>query len=196
MAGPFPTPNVGDGWTPAFGVLAAEQSLGHDELIDWCLSLLDGSTAGSDPATPSLRWIGGEAAGTDAARDYWAGDELGYWPRVWAARALRYVWDERAAAAVTAALADDAWRVREHAATVAGLREIADAAGRLAALADPDREQTPRVRVAAVRALALVGEYEQVPAVRQARSDPAAAVRETAERTLRDLAERLDRPLD
>lgn len=195
MAPGWPTPDLGDRWTPTSGVRAAERALGRTALVDWCVELLTGRVAGADPSTPSLRWIGGAAAGTDAHRDYWARPEMAYWPRVWAARALRYVWQPSCASAVVAGLDDAAWRVREHCCALAGAHEIADAADRLAALGS-DIEQTPRVRAAAVKALAAVGEYEHAAAIKVALDDPEPAVREAAERALRLLADRLDRPLD
>ena len=65
-----------------------------------------------------------------------------YWARVWAARALRYVWAESAAPAVVGALGDEHWRVRELAAKVVGDRELGEAAEHLVALLGDD---TPRV---------------------------------------------------
>lgn len=125
-----------DPWTPSAGVRAAEAALGRSVLIDWCLDLLTGRVPGADPTSPSLRWIGGDAAGTDLHRDHWARPDLDYWPRVWAARALRYVWEAVAEPAVIAGFDDPAWRVREHCCALAGSHQIADAADRLAALAD------------------------------------------------------------
>jgi len=46
------------------------------------------------------------------------GGKSGYWPRVWAARGLLYVWDDDATPAVVRATTDQAWRVREMAAKV------------------------------------------------------------------------------
>jgi HEAT repeat protein len=143
-----------------------------------------------------LRWIGGDAAGTDAHRSYWARPDLDYWPRVWAARALRYVWAALAEPAVIVGLEDPAWRVREHCCALARSQQIAAAANRLAALADADVEDTPRVRVAAIKALAVVGEYEHSEALRLALHDPERPVRDAAEGALLRLAERLDRPID
>lgn len=195
MTSRWPVPLVDDDWTPATGVHAAAAALGRQTLIDWCIDVLTCSASGADPSTPSLRWIGGAAAGTDEHRDYWASPKVAYWPRVWAARALRYVWESDAEHAVLAGLRDEAWRVREHCCALAGAHEIADAADRLADLAS-DVDQTLRVRLAAITALAEVAEFEQTEAIRDAVTDPAAAVREAAERALQRLSQRLDRPLD
>jgi hypothetical protein len=77
--------------------------------------------------------------------------ELGandYWPRVWGARGLLYVWHADAQGAVVQGLADPAWRVREMCAKVVSRRDIADAPSLLSALAS---DPVSRVRVAAAR---------------------------------------------
>jgi len=82
------------------------------------------------------------------------------------------------------------WR-REKAAKVVVVHEIGRAADVLACLlADP----TPRVRVAALRGLAVVGEHEHVDEVAAALHDPEPAVARQAERTLAALRRRLDLP--
>jgi hypothetical protein len=53
----------------------------------------------------------------------------------------------------------------------------------------------PRVRAAAVRALAVVVEAEHADAVRDCLDDPEPSVRTAADRALRALSRRLDRPL-
>ncbi len=56
-------------------------------------------------------------------------------------------------------------------------------------------DDVPRVRSAAVRALARVGEAEDADAVRDCLDDPETAVAAAAERALREMSRRLDRPL-
>ena len=56
-----------------------------------------------------------------------------YWPELWGTRALLYVWDESAAAAVIGTLGNPAWRVREMGARVVAAREL-PAASELAEL--------------------------------------------------------------
>lgn len=73
-----------------------------------------------------------------------------YWLRTWALRALLYVWDDRAATAVSRATKDPVWRVREMALKVIARREIGDA---LAAVGECRLDSVPRVRAAAERAL-------------------------------------------
>ena len=115
-----------------------------------------------------------------------------YWPRVWAARALRYVWTDAAVPAVLGALGDDAWRVREMAAKVVAAHQIGAAGDRVVPLlSDP----VPRVRAAAARALGTVGEAEHAPALRAAADDPEPAVWRQARAALRSASARLDRDL-
>jgi HEAT repeat protein len=115
-----------------------------------------------------------------------------YYPRAWAARGLRYAWDDRAGPAVVDALDDAAWRVREMAAKVVAVREIGEAGDALAALAtDP----VPRVRAAVAAALGQVGEIEHVEALYALAQDAEPTVRGRAERALRAMSARLDRSL-
>lgn len=104
---------------------------------------------------------------------------------MWAARGLRYAWtdDPDVHRAVRAALADDAWRVREHAADLVRLHEVADAAPGLRPLLVDD---VPRVRAAAAAALVVVGEHDDLVAL--------ASARDVDEEAVAALAARLDVP--
>jgi hypothetical protein len=165
---------------PAEWVRDAAARFGVAEVALRCAALLRG---GADPEL--LPYLAGPAVGL-------ADTGVDYWPRVWAARGLRYAWDQRAAPAVLAALSDPAWRVREQAAKVAAQYELGETAEALAALAaDP----VPRVRAAIAAALALVGEAEHAAALRALLTDPDPLVRPRAARALRALAHRLDRTL-
>lgn len=113
-----------------------------------------------------------------------------YWARVWAARALLYVWDDLAGPALRPAMADEQWRVREMAAKVVAARETAAVADAVAALTD---DETPRVRAAAARALGVVGEGEHADRLLDLLDDPEALVVRAADRALRVLSRRLDR---
>ena len=95
-----------------------------------------------------MTWLGGRHA--DVLLERPESREVEYFPRVWAARALLYAWDESAAPAVVAALRDPAWRVREMAARVVRKRRIGAAQAALESLAS---DPMARVRVAAERAL-------------------------------------------
>jgi HEAT repeat protein len=114
------------------------------------------------------------------------------WYPVWALRGLLYAWDPAAEPAVVAALSLDAWRVREMAAKVCLVREIGAAGDVLAELVD---DPVPRVRIAAARAVAAVGEAEYAPALRRLVEDVDPACRAAADDALRRLSERLDRDL-
>ncbi len=119
---------------------------------------------------------------------------MGYWPRVWAARALLHQWHPLAASAIRQGLSDPAWRVREMCAKVVARYEESIAADECARLAEGD--STPRVRVAALRALGVVGESEHTPVVLAALDDQERAVAHAAERALATIQQRLDRRFD
>ena len=103
-----------------------------------CVALLEGR-----PAEP---WL------LDALRGH-AGVGPPYWWRVWAVRGLLWAWEPAATDALLAALADEAWRVREMAAKVVARHRVAAAFDAVVAL---QRDPTPRVRAAAARAVAVL----------------------------------------
>lgn len=154
---------------PRHQVQAAVARVGEATVAGWCVEVLRGGH--------------NEEAFEVLCGPHWRGliRSNVLWGRVWGARGLLYAWAPTAAPAVVSGLDDPAWRVREMCAKVVRLRELPDAADRLFELALND--EVPRVRAAAVRALARVGEAEHADAVR---SD------ETA---LRELSRRLDRSL-
>lgn len=115
-----------------------------------------------------------------------------YWARVWAARALRYVWLDTAAPAVLTALGDQQWRVREMTVIVVADRELAEAADTLVALT---ADEVPRVRAAAARALGAVGEGEHADLLHALLADPEPLVVRASARALRVMSDRLDRNL-
>ena len=88
-----------------------------------------------------------------------SGRRLGYWPRVWAARALAYVGSTDAGSALLAALGDDHWRVRMTAIQTIGRLGIEGATAGLLEWLD---DEHPRVRSATVLALERVGTEEAV----------------------------------
>ncbi|MBF4461206.1 HEAT repeat domain-containing protein [Rathayibacter sp. VKM Ac-2878] len=104
-----------------------------------------------------------------------------YWPELWGARALLYVWDEQAADAVTAGLVNPAWRVREMCARVCAERVL----GGQKRLARVTTDEHPRVRAAGARALvaaALAG----LASGRDEKGEFAASVQATLTTMLRD----------
>lgn len=178
---------------PADRIAELATRVGDREVAAWCAGLLTGAVAHDDADRPPLSWLGGRPT-AEATERLAAGHEEP-WPRVWAARGLLHCWPEpaepAATAAVVEALGDRAWRVREMAGKVASRHEVGAAAEALArCTADP----VPRVRAAALRGLAAVGESEHVGIVVDAGGDPEPVVRAAAERALTRLAERLDLP--
>ncbi len=119
-------------------------------MVEWCAELIGGSVPHDDPRRPSIKWLGGR----HAAGELKVGrvDERGqdYWPRVWAARGLLYVWRTTAEPAVLSGLRDPAWRVREMCAKVARRHALHRAEPVLTHLLD---DRVPRVRAAAEAAL-------------------------------------------
>ena len=172
---------------PVQRVAALVELVGADAVVDWCVDLLAGGDW-TDADAPGLDWIGGRSSVAMVAKDL----DLGYWPRVWAARALLHGFRPQAEPAVVRGLSDDSWRVREMCAKIVRAHELGSAADELATRC---ADEVPRVRAAAVRALAAVGEAEQAEAVRGCLDDPEPSVRTAAAGALRALARRLDRPL-
>ncbi len=175
--------------TPAERARAAADALGDDELTRWCGDLLAGRTAYGDVAEPDPGWLAGRAALTWGSPARLVGSDHDYWVRTWAARTLLYVWDEQCAPDIVAGLQDPAWRVRETYAKVVIRWEVGEAAD---VAADLLRDENLRVRVAALRALAVVGEHEHLATVERARDDDEPAVRTAADRAVSRLRERLD----
>jgi hypothetical protein len=174
---------------PPVLVAQLERAIGTPAAADVCADLL----AGADPQAyaDALPYLGGRSA-----RRFLSGDwsEAEYWPQVWGARGLRYVWADAVAPVVMTGLSDEHWRVAEMCVKVAALRELGGAGDAVAVLA---RHDLPRVREASVRALAAIGDTEHVAVVRAACDDPAVAVRRVAVRAMKAMQTRLDlSPLD
>ena len=138
-----------DHWelTPRQSVERECRRRGEPEVVARCIALL----RGGDADLGFARAIGGPAA--DSVLGPHPRRDQRYFLRTWAARALLYAWDDAAAGAVVAALADEAWRVREMAAKVVARRRIGDALSAVAAL---QQDPVLRVRAAAARALAVL----------------------------------------
>ena len=114
---------------------------GRVAIVQWCIRLLTGEPA--QDSDPDITWLGGQH-GWDAM-----------WQRVWAARALSYIYLPEAAAAITAGLGDESWRVQEMACNVVGAQGLIHLRGETERLVD---HETERVSRAATRALALLDE--------------------------------------
>lgn len=148
---------------------AAVAEFGEDAVVLRSLSLLAGNNEGED----FLLYVGGEHA-----RGILEGAPVLYWPELWGTRALLYVWNDSAVAAVTAALENQAWRVREMAARVAAARGLA-VEGVLTGLLTDD---VARVRAAAARALGAVG--NDIEALKPLLKDPEIDVRRGAQQAI------------
>ena len=162
---------------PRERLAALARLVGAQQAADVCREVLEG-----DRDDAAVLWLGGQPAAS------WRYEP---WPRTWALRGLLYVWDDAAEAAVLAALTDEAWRVREMAAKVVCKRELPSYHLLEPLLRDP----LPRVRVAGLRAVAVVGEAESADAVLEALEDGDGDVRRVAAGALARLERRLDRRL-
>ena len=162
--------------------------LGPQRFSEVCVSLLLG--ADREDHLEVLPWLTGHSwAPGEAVRDRAVWKD--HWLRTWGARGLLHVWDDAATEAVVAGLADDDWRPAEMCLKVVARHEVAGAGDGAAALAD---HPLPRVRVAAMRALAAVGDTEHAEVVAAGRHDPDADVRRAADRAWEALSMRLDLP--
>lgn len=162
------------------------ERLGREELAVRCVALLEG--APREEHLDVLPWLTGhDWSEGEPVRDPSVWKD--HWLRTWGARGLLHVWDDRATAAVLAGLRDPEWRPAEMCLKVATAHDVAGAGEGAAALAD---HALPRVRVAAVRALAVVGDTEHVAAIRGLVDDEDERVRLAAGRSLERMRARLD----
>ena len=157
-------------------IAAAIDRFGEADTIDRAFELLAGANAGDE----FLLFVGGEHA-----RGVLDGAPPLYWPELWGARTLLYVWSEKAVPAVVAGLSNQAWRVREMSVRVALERRL-DVAETLVELT---ADTSPRVRAAAVRALGSLGTADHadriIALVRDADRDVRRAAQEARD-TLRE----------
>ena len=131
------------GLTPRQSVEQECARRGRDAVVDGCRALLAGEAVDDGlvlalGGPPARAVLAGEPGWSEA------------WLRVWAARGLLWVWEDRALPAVAGALDDETWRVREMALKVVARHGLGETVERVAALRD---DPVPRVRAAAERAL-------------------------------------------
>jgi HEAT repeats len=131
--------------TPRQSIEAECERRGQSAVVSGCVDLLeardtDDAIVVALGGPPAEYVLGGRAGGKE-----------GYWPRVWAARGLSYVWDDCATAAIVRATTDPAWRVREMAAKVIARHSVSDG---MSAVIELRNDHVPRVRSAAERAVA------------------------------------------
>ena len=135
--------------TPKQRIAAECARHGTAALTAACVALLEARPAGVGDDLITI--LGGEPAAR--VLDGGEGGRDGYWPRVWAARALLHQWDPAATAAIIGAAHDQAWRVREMAAKVVARHQVGDALDAVAALRT---DEVGRVRTAAGRAVTIL----------------------------------------
>lgn len=160
--------------------------LGTPAFISACVDLLGG--APREQYVEELRSLTGH--------DWQAGDGVldatrwkDFWVRSWGARGLLHVWHESATAAIVAGLGDEHYRPAEMCLKVVAAHDVAGAGDGAARLAV---HPLPRVRVQAMRALAVVGDTEHHAVVEAATYDEHPDVRGQAQRALGALRQRLD----
>jgi HEAT repeat protein len=156
---------------PAVRLAAAVAQLGEAEVVDRSIALLAGLNVGDEFLV---------IAGGRHAIGVLDGAPPLYWPEVWGARALLYVWSDKAVDAVTAGLQNQAWRVREMCARVTAQRSL-DRAEHLRPLLTDD---TARVRAAAARALGIVGAPDDVATLKNLFRDGEIDVRRAAQQAI------------
>lgn len=160
--------------------------VGRRRFVDVCVALLAG--ADRTAYVSELRHLTGHPwADDDPVRDPSVWKD--YWVRTWGARGLLYCWDDAATDAVVTGLSDEHYRPAEMCLKVAARYDVAGAGPGALALTS---HGLPRVRAAAARALAVVGDTEHVGAVAALLDDQDAAVRAAAARAMAALERRLD----
>ena len=133
---------------PQLRIEHACRRLGRGEVVSRCLRLLAGGGV-DDPEF--LVALGGMAA--VHLLDAGVPPEQAYWLRVWGARGLLWAGPGDDAGVLRAALADDAWRVREMTCKVLARHRLGDL---LEDVAQLESDPVARVRSAASRAAACI----------------------------------------
>ena len=147
---------------------AAIAHYGEAVVAENAIALLRGKNAGKD----FLLYAGGRHA-----LGILEGAPALYWPELWGARTLLYVWSDAAAPYVVVGLTNRAWRVREMCAKVIMLRDL-QVAPKLVRLTT---DEVPRVRAVALHALAAQGTAENIDTITQRLRDPDKEVRRAAQ---------------
>jgi hypothetical protein len=135
------------GITPRQSIDQESARRGVSAVVSRCVAILNGREADDD----FLLVLAGPAA--ESVINGLAGGKDGYWPRVWAMRALLYAWEDRASAVVIGGTADDAWRVREMALKVMARQRLGEGLEPALGL---QRDTVRRVRAAAERAVQIL----------------------------------------
>jgi HEAT repeat protein len=159
-------------------IQAAVAHYGEDVVSANAVTLLRAKNAGKD----FLLYAGGRHA-----LGILEGAPALYWPELWGARTLLYVWNDSAAPYVVVGLTNQAWRILEMCARVVTLREL-QVAPKLVRLTT---DEVPRVRSAALTALAAQGTAEHLDTIAQRLRDPDKEVRRTARAARETLTARI-----
>ena len=163
--------------SPSQRIAAAVARFGESHVAERAASLLLGGNEGEE----FLLYVGGRHA-----QGVLDGAPPLYWPEVWGARALTFVWDASAASAVHRGLGDRAWRVREMCARVCFVRTLPETEALTTLLAD----EVARVRAAAARAIGEVADSRLNEALTALLQDPEKEVRRAAHDAMVRLTER------
>ena len=163
--------------SPQDRVAAAIAILGETEVVERAVALLAGLNAGEEFLI---------VAGGPHAQGLLDGAPPLYWPEVWGARVLLYAWNDSAVDAVTAGLQNQAWRVREMCARVAGARSLPVAVPARELLTDDNA----RVRAAGARLLGEIGEASDAELLTNLFRDAEIEVRRAAQQSIAKLQKR------
>jgi HEAT repeat protein len=183
----LPAPDPGD--RPiAVRIRELDALVGRPRFVEVCVDLLGG--AGRTAYVAELRYLTGHAwePGDPVLDDTVWKD---YWVRTWGARGLLHCWSDAATDAVVAGLRDEHYRPAEMCLKVSAKHDVAGSGPGAVALTAHD---LPRVRAAAARALAVVGDTEHATVVAGLMNDPEEQVRAAAGRAYEQMARRLDLP--
>jgi len=167
--------------SPGDRIAAAVARFGEQVVVDRSASLLSGGNEGEE----FLLIVGGRHA-----QGVLDGAPPLYWPEVWGARALSFVWADSARSAVHRGLGDRAWRVREMCARVVFLRRLDEQEALSTLLSD----EVARVRGAAARALGEIGDASHVEALTLLLKDDEKEVRRSAHDAMVRLEKRIIEP--
>lgn len=182
----LPRPAPGD-LSVAVRIGELDALVGRERFVEVCVDLLAGAPRAAYVA--ELRYLTGHSWDPgDPVFDVTVWKD--YWVRTWGARGLLHRWDDAATGAVVAGLGDQHHRPAEMCLKVAARHDVAGTGPGAAALT---RHELPRVRAAAARALAVVGDTEHLPAVDELLDDDDESVRTAAARAREAMARRLDR---
>ncbi|TIH37438.1 HEAT repeat domain-containing protein [Subtercola vilae] len=158
---------------------AAVELDGADTVARRAAALLAGGYEGED----FLRVVGGAHA-----EGILGGAPAPYWPELWGARALLYIWNDAATPIVIANLANQSWRVREMCAKVCAAHGL----GTPKELARLTTDEQSRVRQAAARALVTIGDASSIGTLEVMLRDHDKEARRTAQQSLTALHTRLN----